>query len=107
MSTIYTTKTIAPLYALFPGGGAPEAHIMIAVRMVEEDRKRFRDEGTCVLGAGVAVWFKAPRKRYESIKILVAAPFQGNVGSHKACERAIAYLRENGIDAFWYDGNMD
>lgn len=77
--------------------------------LVAEDvaNKVAHDEGTCVLGAGIAVWYKAPRKRTVTRKILVRAPFQGNVGSYHACARALAYLKEQGFDCFWYDGVMD
>ena len=78
-----------------------------AVFMVDEDRLKFRDEGTCVLGAGIAVWVKERYARNSSVRILIRAPFQGNVGSAKSCDRALAYLKEQGIAAFWHDGVMD
>jgi hypothetical protein len=73
----------------------------------DEDIPRFRDEGTCVLGAGIAIYYRAPRQRKPSIHVIVDAPFQGNVGSARACERALKLLRDGGIDAFWHDGRMD
>jgi hypothetical protein len=66
-----------------------------------------RDQGTCVLGAGVAVWYVPPRCRNPVRKILIRAPFQGNVGSYRACERALKLLQSAGVDAFWYDGVID
>ena len=78
-----------------------------AATIAAEDAKKFRDEGTCVLGAGICVMHKPPRKRNAVRERLVYAPFQGNVGSNRACERALAFLIESGVDAFWYDGVMD
>lgn len=72
-----------------------------------EDAKRERDQGTCVLGAGVALYVIPPRGRVPRLLVVVDAPFQGNVGSHKACARALEILRAAGLDAFWYDGRMD
>src|SRR3990172_8276190 len=74
---------------------------------VAEDAAIGRDEGTCVLGAGIAVRVIRKRARYPRTRILIDAPFQGNVGSRKACERGLALLRAAGLDAFWHDGRMD
>jgi hypothetical protein len=77
--------------------------------LVAEDAAKGRDEGTSVLGAGIAVRYRAPRKRAGSYvrKIVVAAPFQGNVGSSRASQRALEYLRTSGVDVYWDDGRMD
>ena len=85
-----------------------------AQTMVQEDAKRFRDEGTCVLGAGIAVQ-AIPNGSGEAAQgchkprqiLLTEAPFQGNLGSQRASDRALAWLKEQGIDAYWYDGRMD
>jgi len=82
--------------------------IAAADLLSREDAARGRDEGTCVLGAGVAIWTLPPRARNPKRAILVHAPFQGNVGSQKACRRALAVIREAGLEgAVWYDGVMD
>jgi hypothetical protein len=78
-----------------------------ARRMIEQDRGLFRDEGTCVLGAGIAVYAVPPRCRKPKLTLLIDAPFQGNVGSAKASERALKWLQGQGVEAFWYDGTMD
>jgi len=76
--------------------------------VAREDASRGRDEGTCVLGAGVAVWALPSRARYPRRKVLIDAPFQGNVGSYHACQRALAVLQAAGLEgASWYDGVMD
>lgn len=83
------------------------ADITAARSIAETDAAKCRDEGTSVLGAGVAVRYLPPGCRKSVRKILVDAPFQGNVGSKKACARALEFLRDAGVDAFWHDGEMD
>ena len=82
----------------------PAAH---AQSMVQEDAKRFRDEGTCVLGAGIACYAVPKGCRKPRQILLTDAPFQGNVGSQRASNRALQWLKEQGIEAYWYDGRMD
>lgn len=72
-----------------------------------EDAKGCRDEGSCVLGAGVAIDVVPKGCRIPRRVIVVGAPFQGNVGSEKACVRAVEILRTSGLDAYWYDGILD
>lgn len=93
----YTDSDLAPY----------TVHLSTARAMADEDSKTVHDEGTCVLGAGIAVWYKAPRKRTGTHKVLVRAPFQGNVAQYKACKRALEYLQSQMLDVFWYDGVMD
>ena len=67
-----------------------------------------KDEGTCVLGAGIAVRYlgKGRREAVDRI-VVVSGKFQGNLSQYAACKRALEWLVENGIDAFWCDGRMD
>ena len=67
------------------------------------------DEGTCVLGAGIAIQVFYPRKRIPSQLILIHAPFQGNVGSFKALKPVLEYIKKEfpQLNARWEDGNMD
>jgi hypothetical protein len=81
--------------------------IDIANRQVAEDAKRGRDEGTCVLGAGVAIYVIPKGARNPRMRLLTQAPFQGNVGSFRASQRALAMIQDNLEGAFWYDGVMD
>lgn len=60
-----------------------------------------------MLGAGIVIDYQAPKAKRTERKLLVAAPFQGNVGSRRACDRALLFLQRQGIDARWYDGVMD
>jgi len=75
--------------------------------MVQEDAKKCRDEGTCVLGAGIAVYAIPDGCRNPRKVLLTDAPFQGNVGSYKASKRALEWLKSQGVEAYWYDGVMD
>ncbi len=78
-----------------------------AKKVVAEDAARGKDEGTSVLGAGIAVDVVPKRCRIPQRRILIDAPFQGNVGSQHACKRALVLLKIAGLDAYWYDGIMD
>lgn len=97
--TVYRDDDLAQLTSLFEHARA----------LVAEDAANGHDEGTSVLGAGIAIRYRAPRIRVGKYtrKIIVAAPFQGNVGSSRASKRALEYLRTCKIDAFWWDGRMD
>lgn len=75
--------------------------------MATADAAVGRDTGTCVLGAGVAVYVVPKGCRVDRRRILIDAPFQGNVGSRIACTRALEHLRSAGLDVFWHDGRMD
>lgn len=81
--------------------------VAIAQAMVYEDRKKFRDEGTCVLGAGIYFSDEPCKDKWYRPKIHIHAPFQGNVGSYNACVRAMNYLKSQGFPAEWHDGSMD
>ena len=81
--------------------------IATARAMAEEDRPKYHDQGTCVLGAGIAIYYIPPRCRKAVRDILIGQHFQGNVGSWNVAQRALAYLKEQGLDCFWYDGRMD
>lgn len=96
---VYRDDDLAQLASIFDHARA----------LVAEDAAKGHDEGTSVLGAGIAIRYRAPRRRIGTYarKIVVAAPFQGNVGSSRASKRALEYLHACKIDAFWWDGRMD
>lgn len=81
--------------------------IISANVMARADAETVNDAGTSVLGAGIAVWYKAPRARQPGRRVLVSTYHQGNVSARQACARALAFLVSKGIDASWYDGVMD
>jgi hypothetical protein len=87
--------------------GKLQGYLVKARGMVKEDAKHYADEGSAVLGAGIALNLipkgcSKPRKQ-----VVIGAPFQGNVGSLRACRRAIDWLHCQGVAVYWYDGIMD
>jgi hypothetical protein len=78
-----------------------------AALMVSEDKFKYRDRGSCVLGAGIAIYSVHKGSRKPKMELLTQAPFQGNVGSFEASERALRWLKEQAVDCFWYDGIID
>jgi hypothetical protein len=79
-----------------------------AQQMAIRDADNVEDKGTCVLGAGIAVNYRGPRKRYDRTKVIVSSGrHQGNCAQHASCARALQFLRDNGVDAWWHDGAMD
>jgi hypothetical protein len=61
------------------------------------------DEGTCVLGAGVAVWTG------KGNAILARAPYQGNVGSYNYLLPVLKEMQKlyPQYEIYWHDGAMD
>ena len=84
-----------------------QAVIAAAQAMADEDAAAIaaacKDEGTCVLGAGLVVM----GPKWKEHRIVSAGRLQGNVAQYKACERAAAHLNANGISVSWDDGRMD
>jgi hypothetical protein len=85
-------------------------HLMRAAKMWHDDHFAPRtdgmvDGGTCVLGAGLAVWVAVARKRYAVLRLVVSAPGQ-NDGSGTR-QRAQAWLLEQGIVTEYEYGRMD
>ena len=67
-----------------------------------------KDEGSCCGGKGIQVWFCGPRKRTAEPKTIIPAPpVQGNLSAQRSVGPALEYLKEQGIDARYYDGWMD
>ena len=64
-----------------------------------------KDEGTCVIGAGIVLRDPLTGEHAR----IVDAPFQGNIGSHRALAPVLAYLRKQhpAFDLAWYDGVID
>ena len=67
-----------------------------------------KDEGSCCGGKGIQVWFCGPRKRTAEPKTIIPAPpVQGNLSAQRSVGPALEYLKEQGIEARYYDGWMD
>lgn len=63
------------------------------------------DCGTCVIGAGFAVYHAPPRVRYARTKIVVSPPGQGDC--QWCAAGAEKYLTRHGIQTIWKYGRMD
>jgi hypothetical protein len=66
------------------------------------------DEGTCCGGKGIQVWHVKKGSRVAKRRTVISAPpVQGNVSAARSKDGALNYLKEHGIDAYYYDGWMD
>jgi len=64
------------------------------------------DKGTCVLGAGLAVWVRKPRARYARQAILVSHPGQSDCSWCR--DRAQRWLESQGVQGLHFEyGTMD
>jgi len=71
-------------------------------------RQGSTDLGSCCGGKCIQVWYAAPRKRSaEPLNIANSPPCQGNMSASQSVEPALAFLKDHGIDAQYYDGWMD
>lgn len=69
------------------------------------------DVGSCVLGAGIAVWYLPPRCRKPRKKVIinphVIVPYQGSVTWEVSANIIVDYLKKNGIECWFEYGRMD
>jgi hypothetical protein len=69
------------------------------------------DMGTCVLGAGIEVYFLYPRCRKPKQFMIISASqvtgCQGSIVWEKSVEEVVKFLKENGIEAQYNCGYMD
>lgn len=68
------------------------------------------DCGTCVLGAGISVPYKAPRSRTVRNLIVIGVPntaAQGSTTWESSVREVIALLAARGVVARYEPGNMD
>jgi hypothetical protein len=63
------------------------------------------DRGTCVIGAGIAIWVRGHRKRYAKSRVIVAPPGQADCGWCK--DRAMVLLEEQLEGVHFEYGRMD
>ena len=75
----------------------------------EWERQGAKDEGSCVAGNGLTVWYSAPGKRTAKPLIVVRPPpTQGCVSQETSMDAAIAYLRDHhDINVEYTPGRMD
>ena len=73
----------------------------------EDFVRRVGDAGSCVLGAGIAVYV-GTAERYER-EVVLSPPthHQGSLVWEDSVEAVVAFLKERGIEAFYTPGRMD
>ena len=83
--------------------------LSIAIEMVDQTiiDKKIKDNGSCVLGAGIYIYYRAKGKRIPIRMLIISAPFQGNISIQESLEPSLKYLKKQGIDCWYSDGNMD
>lgn len=76
-----------------------------------ENFKNDGDNGTCVLGAGIQIWYLASKCRKPSKMMLISAnsvsQCQGSTNWEKGREAVLSSLRADGIDCQYAWGNAD
>lgn len=65
------------------------------------------DMGTCVLGNGIYVAVKPPRARNLYRLCIATSVGQSDSASYACKDPVLAYLKDNGIDAWYEHGRMD
>lgn len=69
------------------------------------------DQGTCVLGAGIEIYYLAPRCRRPGKKMIISASricaAQGASVWESSVKEVLEYLRKRGIECQYNSGNMD
>ena len=75
----------------------------------EWERQGAKDEGSCVLGNGLIVWWSAPRKRTaKPLMVVRPPPTQGCLSQENSMDAAITYLRDRyNINVEYTPGRMD
>lgn len=74
----------------------------------EWKRQGALDQGTCCIGKGIQVWYLKPRSRIADRLTIVPCDFvQGNSSAQKSVVPALELLKANGVEAVYYDGQMD
>jgi hypothetical protein len=71
--------------------------------------KKHGDFGSCVLGNGLAIAVKPPKAR-SVFKLLICSPRgggQSESAGYSCKDPVLAFLKENGIDAWYECGRMD
>lgn len=99
MKKQYKQKEVQALEALFQ-----------QARQITQDtvlKNNIRDSGSSVLGNGIKLLVVPPRCRNAVEMTIVRGPFQGNLSNHEALKPALEFLKAQGVDCFYCDGNMD
>lgn len=87
-----------------------EAKMMWVARCKEYVEKH-GDKGSCVIGAGIKVYMKLPRKKYAIPEMLISpyevTPFQGSCIWESSANEIVEFLQSKGLDCFFAMGTMD
>ena len=68
------------------------------------------DHGTCVIGAGIGVWYKPARCRNERELRILDVPYTAGQGAstwESSVQQVINHLADKGIVAHYMTGRMD
>jgi hypothetical protein len=76
--------------------------------VAEWERQGSKDEGTCVMGKGIGLWYVSDTQLAAHIKTVIRfGHSQGNTSAYESVGAALDYLAEHGIKARYVEGNMD
>lgn len=100
--TTRTCYTAAGLEAI-----APLIAKAQAIADAELEKQPRPHEGTCILGAGVALYEIPPRCRNPRHKLVVQVNAQGSIAIERSLKPALEYLEANGVHCYLDHGNMD
>lgn len=73
----------------------------------DEKFKKDGDTGSCILGAGISVNYLGPRKRKAVRKLLFGPSYQGCGTFEPSVEQVVQFLKEKGVEAYYFAGRMD
>jgi hypothetical protein len=91
-------------------GDLPDPLLLAAVRekWARDLAASGGDRGTCVLGAGLAVWYLAPRKRRPVLRVLVSPPGQADCAwCAEGATRLLRTFLPEGAEVEFEYGRMD
>lgn len=77
----------------------------------ESNFQEFGDSGSCVVGAGIYVYYLGKGKRKAEKRMIISASkvscCQGSLNWEHGQEEIVSFLKENGIEAKFEYGQMD
>jgi hypothetical protein len=102
--TVYTDADLVKFHPAFM-----EAMSLWSLRCAQYVAKH-GDKGSCVIGAGIGVYYRGPRKRSYELKLVIDVPMTASQGSctwEASVPEVIAFLKTRGIEAHHIYGRMD
>lgn len=77
----------------------------------EENYKKYGDEGSCVIGAGICIYFIPPKCRNPTVRQIISSNevscAQGSLNWERGLDEVIEFLSKNWIEAKYIPGYMD